>query len=141
MIAAIRDILGGSYIPQVRYGCNDVNAPAYITSRWDTTNNKIAFPEALDKPTYVADTSFIFDPTASAAGKGLIRVYIDDTTPKNIRTYEFEYKSTPQIVNVIATWYLGEDTGYNAKSDGVYFTVEFDQAGSLYSKGSVIYRT
>ena len=121
---------------------NDTNAPNYITSRWDATNNKIAFPEELDKPTYVGDISMIFDPTAAAAGKGILRAYIDDaTTPKLIRNYSFNYKAVPEIVNIITTWYLGTDVGYDAKNDGVYFEVEFDQAGSLYSKGAVIYRT
>ena len=120
---------------------NDANAPDYISSRWDTTNNKMAFPDELDKPTYVGDISFIFDPTVSAAGQGVLRVYIDDVAPKLIRTYSFNYKGNPETVNIISTWYLGSDAGYDAKNDGVYFEVEFDQAGDLYNKGAVIYRT
>lgn len=120
---------------------NDVNSPNYITSRWSTTNNKISFPEELDKPVYVGDVSFIFDPTAAAAGKGVLRLYIDDASPKLIRSYPFNYKASPELVNVITTWYLGTDSGFDAKNDGVYFAVEFDQAGDLYSKGVVIYRT
>ena len=120
---------------------NDVIAPTYMTNRWDTTNNKMAFSTELDSPTYVGDVSFTFDPTASAAGVGTLRVYIDDATPKEIRTYTFDFKGSPESVNILATWYLGTETGYDAKNDGIYFTVEFDQAGDLYGKGAVIYRT
>ena len=120
---------------------NVVTAPAYITSRWDAVNSKVAFPEELDSPTYVCDLSFTFAPNVAAAGVGAVRVYIDDATPKLIREYTFGYKSDPMSVNMLLTWYLGEETGYDAKNDGVYFAVEFDVAGTLYNKGAVIYRT
>ena len=120
---------------------NDVTAPTYITDRWDSTNNKIALPTELDHPVYVGDIGFVFDPTASSAGVGVLRIYIDDAVPKEIRAYTFDFKGDPESVNIITTWYLGEDAGFDAKNDGVYFTVEFDQAGSLYNKGAVIYRT
>ena len=120
---------------------NDVTAPTYITDRWDAVNNKIAFPTELDGPTYVSDLSFIFDPSVASAGKYTIRIYIDDATPKLIRAYSGWYKSVAEIHNKITTWYLWTDTGYDAKNDWVYFTIEFDGNGNLYSKGAIIYRT
>jgi hypothetical protein len=120
---------------------NAVVAPDYITSRWDATNNKFAVPEELNTPTYVADLSFTFTPDVSSAGTVIIRVYIDDTVPKQIRSSTRDYKGDPESINTILTWYLGEEAGYDAKNDGVYFTVEFAVAGSISSKGVVIYRT
>jgi hypothetical protein len=116
---------------------NDVTAPAYITSRWDTTNDKIAFPEELDHPTYVGDISFTFTPDTASSGVGVLRLYIDDSGTQNfaadpvIRTYTFDYKGAVSV-NVITTWYLGTE---------VYYTVEFDDSGAVTNKGAVIYRT
>ena len=120
---------------------NDVTAPTYITDRWDAVNDKIAFADELDAPTYVADMSLTFDPTVAAAGLATFRLYIDDASPKLIRTYVRDYKAVPETMNVLSTWYLGTSAGYDAKNDGIYFTVEFEAAGNLYDKGAVIYRT
>ena len=65
-----------------------VIAPDYITSRWDTTNNKIAFPEEMNTPVYVGEVGFTFDPSVAAEGTATIKVYIDDDTPKLIKTYK-----------------------------------------------------
>jgi hypothetical protein len=119
---------------------NDVTAPAYITDRWDATNNKMALPTELDSPVYVGDVSFTFTPDTASAGVGVLHLVIDDTVPKTIRSYSFDYKGA-ESVNILTTWYLGEDAGYDAKKDGVYFEVEFDDSGSINSKGAVIYRT
>jgi len=126
---------------------NDVTSPAYITSRWDAVNNKMVTPEELDTPTYVNDLTFTFDPTVASAGKGKIRVYIDEsgtrdfTTDPQIRSYDFEYKSTPEPVSQVTTWFLGEATGFDAKNNGVYFTVEVEGDGDLYGTFFSIYRT
>lgn len=121
---------------------NAVVSPTYITSRWDAVNDKIAFPEELNTPMYTADISFTFDPTVSAAGDAIIRAYIDDSiTPKVIRSISHQYKADPESINAILSWYLGEEAGYDAKNDGVYFTVEFEADGVLYNKGAVIYRS
>jgi len=126
---------------------NVVTAPAYITDRWDATNNKIAVGDELDAPVYVADLSMTFDPTVAAAGLATVRLYIDDSgtqtfaTDPVIRTYTIDYKAAPEGINILATWYLGSEAGYDAKNDGVYFTFEAEAAGELYGKGAVIYRT
>jgi len=118
-----------------------VVAPSHITSRWDATNNKIAFPEELNTPTYVAEVGFTFDPSIASEGLIFLRMYIDDDTPKLIKTYSAKYKSVAQPQTIIATWYLGEDTGYDAKNDGIYFELEFQSSGDLYDKTLIIYRT
>lgn len=121
---------------------NDKTGPTHITDEWDTSENKISFPTELNSPIYVGDLSFTFDPSTGGVGSGRLRVYIDDDTPKLIRTYPFTYYGpSAGRVNVVSTWYLGTTTGYDAKNDGVYFTVEFDDNGTLYNKAAVIYRT
>lgn len=120
---------------------NFVIAPDYMTDRWDAVNSKIAPSTEMNTPTYVADIGFTFAPTVSAAGTVTVRMYIDDASPKQIRSYQFSFKGTPENVNQIMTWYLGTDAGYDAKNDGVYITVEFSAAGELYSKTAVIYHT
>jgi len=121
-------------------GRNSITAPAYLTDRWDATNNKIALPNELDHPVYVGDISFTFTPNTSSAGVGVLHVVIDDDTPKTIRSYPFDYKGAVAL-NILTTWYLGTEAGYNAKDDGVYFDLEFDDSGSINNKGAVIYRT
>ena len=119
---------------------NSVTSPAYITDRWDATDNKIALPTELDHPVYVGDLSFTFTPNTSSSGIGVLHVVIDDDDPKTVRSYPFDYKGAVAL-NILATWYLGTEDGYNAKFDGVYFEVEFDDPGSIDNKGAVIYRT
>lgn len=126
---------------------NEVTSPTYITSRWDSTNNKIAMPEELDNPTYVNDLTFTFDPTSPSPGEGTVRVYIDEsgtrdfTTDPLIRSYPFDFKADPEPVSVISTWFFGDATGFDAKNNGVYFTVEVSLAGDLYGTFFSIYRT
>lgn len=121
---------------------NSVTAPTYITSRWDLINNNFAVPEELDRPTYVANISLMFDPSVSATGSCTIRAYIDDaTTPKLIGEYNYQYKAIVDDYNTVITWYLGEESGYDAKNDGVYFTYEFSGAGDVWDRKATIYRT
>lgn len=126
---------------------NSVTSPTYITSRWSTSNSKISMPEELDNPTYVNDLTFTFDPTSASAGEGTIRLYIDESGTRNfatdplIRSYPFDFKAAPEPVSVISTWFFGEDVGFDAKNNGVYFTVEVSLAGDLYETFFSIYRT
>lgn len=125
---------------------NEVNSPAYITSRWSITNSKIAFPEEMDAPTYVVDMASLFTPTAVNEGSATMRIYIDESGTRNfaadplIRTYNSRYKGT-DLVSIVGTWFLGSGTGYDAKNNGVYFTLEFENAGTLSMPYHVIYRT
>jgi hypothetical protein len=121
---------------------DDSQGPAYMTDRWDTVNNKFAAPTEPDGPVYVADLGFIWTPSASSEGTIKIRLYIDDTVPKLIRTYRSSYKgSDAEPYSVVTTWYLGTEVGYDAKNDGVYFTVEFENNGTITSPSAVIYNT
>ena len=122
-------------------------APDYITDRWDATNSKIALPDELDSPTYVNDISFTFDPNTASAGTITLKLYVDESgartfaTDPLIRTYASSYKSLTEAVSMITTWFLGDSTGYDAKNNGVYFTVEFSDSGILYGTYFNIYRT
>lgn len=121
---------------------NDAQAPAYMTDRWDTVTSIMKATSEYDGPTYVGNVSFIWTPAASSEGEALIRVYINDAIPKLIGTYDKSYKGASAIPrNVVTTWYWGDDVGYDAKNDGIYFTVEFEHAGTLTSPGVNIYNT
>jgi len=121
---------------------NDVSGPAYMTDRWDTTNNKMTAISEYDHPTYVGDVGLNWVPAGSSAGTLTIRVYIDDASPKLIRTYTKSYKGASALpLNEITTWYWGADTGYDAKNDGIYFTLEFEHNGTVTNPSVVIYNT
>ena len=127
---------------------NAVSSPAYMTDRWDTTNYKMTAVSEYDHPTYVGDIGFIWTPDASSEGHYHIRVYIDESGTRNfatdplIRTYTGTYKgAAAEPRNTIATWYWGDETGYDAKNNGVYFTVEFEHTGDITSPSTVIYNT
>lgn len=125
---------------------NEVTAPTYITSRWSTTNSKISFSEELDAPTYVVDIAPLFTPTAVNEGSATMRIYIDESGTRDfstdplIRTYNSRYKGT-DLVSIVGTWFLGAEVGFDAKNNGVYFTLEFENAGTLSLPYHVIYRT
>ena len=48
---------------------------------------------------------------------------------------------SPNPKNVLATWYWGSEVGYDAKNDGVYFTVEFEHDGAITAPSLTIYNT
>lgn len=104
---------------------------------WDATNNKIAMPDVMNVQSVIGRINMVFDPASASEGKVVVRTYIDDATPKLINEEVSLYKSIPERVNLEISWYTGTETGYDAKSDGVYFTVEFDSNGDLYEKGFV----
>lgn len=125
---------------------SEVTSPDYITSRWDTTNSKMAIPEEYDTPTYVFDMASTYTPSGANLGSVMLRVYVDESgtrdfsTDPNIRTYTGIQKGTG-LVSIIATWFFGDNVGYDAKNKGVYFTLEFENAGTLSSPYHTIYRT
>lgn len=121
---------------------NSVQAPSYMTDRWDTVTSIMKATAEYDHPTYVADIGFVWNPAASSEGVAKVRVYINDASPKLIRTYSFNYKgSSSDPVNILATWYWGDEVGFDAKNDGVYFTIEFEHEGTVTSPSVVIYNT
>ena len=121
---------------------NEVQAPTYMTNRWDTANNKMTATTEYDHPVYVADVGFVWVPDTPAPGLATLRIWIDDDTPKLIRTYVGDYGGDASVpFNILATWYWGDETGYDAKNDGIYFTVEFENTGDVTSPSLVIYNT
>jgi hypothetical protein len=121
---------------------NDAKAPAYMTDRWNTTTSIMKATTEYDHPVYVGDIGFVWTPTVGSEGTFYVRVYINDATPKLIRTYEGSYKGDSAVPkNILATWYWGDDTGYDAKNDGVYFVLEFEHSGTVTAPSIVIYNT
>ena len=121
---------------------NAVQAPTYMTDRWNTTTSIMKAITEYDHPTYVADLGFVWTPSASSEGIAKVRVYINDAVPKLIRTYTQAYKGDSALpINTLVTWYWGEEAGYDAKNDGVYFTIEFEHAGTVTAPSAVIYNT
>lgn len=121
---------------------NVTHGPAYMTDRWDTVTSIMKATSEYDSPTYVGDIGFVWTPAASSEGRFLVRVYINDATPKLIRTYRGDYKGASAIPrNILTTWYWGTEAGYDAKNDGIYFTIEFEHNGTLTSPSVVIYNT
>jgi hypothetical protein len=121
---------------------NVASGPSYMTDRWDTSTGVMTAASEYDSPTYVGDLGFIWTPAASSEGRFLLRVYINDATPKLIRTYRGDYKGASAIPrNILATWYWGAEAGYDAKNDGIYFTIEFEHNGTITAPSVVIYNT
>lgn len=121
---------------------NESHAPAYFTNRFDTTTYVMNASTEYDSPTYVGNLSFIWTPTASSEGIAIVRLYINDTVPKIIGTYDIDYKGALAIPrNVITTWYWGSEAGYDAKNDGVYWTIQFEHDGTISSPALSIYNT
>jgi len=123
-----------------------VTSPAYITSRWNKTLSKISMPEELDSPTYVIDISPYFTPSSGNEGGVTMRIYIDESGTRDfatdplIRTYNVRQKGS-DLVSIVGTWFFGDDAGFDAKNNGVYFTLEFENSGTISVPFHVIYRT
>jgi len=127
---------------------NETSGPTYMVDRYDAVNNKMTAVSEYDSPTYVGDIGLVWTPTASAEGLAVVRVYIDTSgtqdfsTDPEIRTYQLSYKGALALTrNIVATWYWGEEAGYDAKNDGVYFTLEFEHAGNVTNPSTVFYNT
>ena len=127
---------------------NVSQGPEYMTNRWSTSSSTMTASTEHDGPTYVGDLGFVWTPSASAEGLAMIRVYINTSgtqtfaTDPEIRNYVVSYKGVSAINrNVVATWYWGDEAGYDAKNDGIYFTIEFEHDGTVSSPSAVIYNT
>ena len=117
------------------------NFPSHITKLWDTTTNKCDFSEMLDSPMCVARIQFNFDPSAAAAGFVEVKAYIDDATPKLIQTIRIPYKATDSRMEALFSFYVGSETGYDMKTDGLKFTYTPDANGEIYDRGVLVYKT
>lgn len=115
--------------------------PSHITNIWDETLNVATFEDFLNTPEIVATPSFTFNPTVSANGNITVRMYINETVPVLLRTTTTNYKAIAEEVFSLFTFYAGEESGYDIKNKGVYFTFESEFAGELYDTSIEIYRT
>lgn len=133
-------------------GHENTSAPAYMTDRWDAVNNTMMALTEYDHPTYVVDMGFLFtSDTPNTTGVAVIRIYIDESGTQDfgadpvIRTYRTDYVtgSAPNTaqMSVLGTWYWGEELGFDAKMNGVYFTVTFEDSGDITGPTTVIYNT
>ena len=145
------EITGGTETLWINNGLgrNAVSAPSYMTDRWSTANSKMTAISEYDHPTYVADMGLTFTPdTPNSKGIATLRIYIDESGTRNfatdplIRTYQSDYDtSVTTSGNIITTWYWGDETGFDAKNNGIYFTITFDHTGDVTNPSTVIYNT
>lgn len=120
---------------------NYMSFPDHITNIWNTSTNIATFPEFMNTVEMVANVSFNFDPTVAAAGVLTLRVYVNETVPLVMKQYTAAYKNADERYTVLATFYTGDDTGFDVKNKGVKFTIEASGAGELYDPSIEIYRT
>jgi hypothetical protein len=119
---------------------NFSEGPAYFTDRYNTTTGVMAATTEYDSPVYAAKLSFNWVPDASSSGILLVRQYINDATPKLIGTYSKSYKGSAAFPeSLITDWYWGTETGYDAKNDGVYWTIEFEHDGDVTNPSLLIH--
>ena len=121
---------------------NSSQGPAYFTDRTDLSTGVMRATTEYDGPTYIASVGGIWTPSASSEGTAKVRVFINDTVPKLIRTFSVSYKgATAETFSVLVDWYWGTEAGYDAKNDGVYFEIEFEHNGTITTPSESIYNT
>lgn len=136
--------LTGGVEADFEVNCNTRNfkiLPAHITNMWNELTNIATFSEFENTPEIVANVGFIFDPSVAAAGIITVSVYVNETVPLLIKSTNIDYKSTPERVNALLTFYAGDATDFDVKNKGVIFKVESDANGSLYDTSIELYRT
>lgn len=115
--------------------------PDHITKLWDPVTNMCDFSEEMNTPKYVARLQLTFEPTTANAGIMEFRAYINDATPKLIQTIRVPFKATESRMEALFAFYVGSETGYDMKNDGLYFTYECSLAGEVWDRGILVYRT
>ena len=120
---------------------NFKNLPDHITNIWNTSTGIATFEDFLDTPEMVSNVQFTFDPSVASAGILTLRVYVNETVPLVVKEYTVPYKASTERYTILATFYIGDSTGFDVKNKGVFFTVEATGAGSLYEPSIEIYRT
>lgn len=118
---------------------NFTSFPDHMTSIWNTSTNIASFHEEINTPIYVIRVEMTIDP--STTGTIDFKLYINDTSPKLIQTSTISHKNEIYRVSTIFTFYLGEESGYDVKNDGVYLTFTPSGAINVYDKTILIYRT
>jgi hypothetical protein len=118
---------------------DEMHFPSHITKLWDTSLNIATFSEELDNPVYVIRFECTLDPAST--GECEFQLYVNDATPKLIQTSFIAYKNAIARTSVLFTFYLGEETGYDVKNDGVYLSINPSTNLDLYDKTLLIYKT
>ena len=113
--------------------------PDHITNIWNTSTNVAAFSEEMNEPIYVARLELTIDP--ATVGNFDFKMYVNDSSPKLIQTVTVPYKNAIGRISAIFTFYLGTETGYDVKNDGVYFTITPSGNADIYDKTILLYRT
>lgn len=152
----IQDVVGdlwtvGSPLPllagtPVEFQCNGnirnkKILPDHITNIWDTTTNRATFENFLNTPEIVANVSMVIDPSASSEGYLTVGVWVDEDTPILIKSTNIYFKGDIEKVTALLTFYAGDETGFDVKNKGVFFTIESTLAASVYDMSLEIYRT
>ena len=116
-----------------------ISLPDHITTLWEPSTSIATFTEELNTPIYVARIEFTVDPASS--GQIDFMAYINDTVPKVIQTTTSTFKNQISRISTLFTFYLGSETGYDLKNDGIYFEMLSDINADIYDKTLLIYRT
>jgi hypothetical protein len=99
----------------------------------------VGSPQAI-----VANTPVRFSVDGSVRNSAHGPTYFTDRwdTVNNKMTAVTEYDGPVYVADLAWTFDPSSaSTGFDAKNDGVYFEIEFDDGGSLYDKSIVIYNT
>lgn len=115
--------------------------PDHITNIWNTSTNIATFPDFMNTVEIVANVSFNFAPSAAAAGILTLTPYVNEDTPIAIKNYTASFKAIDNRYTILATFYTGDDTGFDVKNKGVFFTISSSANGEMYNPSIEIYRT
>lgn len=119
-----------------RHATNGFSGLTGITSLYDSTNDVFSYSDVQDTATVMALPNCWFTPSAANAGECLIRMYVNETSPILHDQAIVNYQgTTSEKMGDIFMWYLGDETGYQIKSKGVYFTFEFEHNGTMVDQG------
>ena len=120
---------------------NKKTFPDHITNIWNTSTNIATFSEFLNTPEIVANVNMTLDPSASSEGILTTSVWVNEDVPILIKSTNVHFKGDIEKVTALLTFYAGEETGFDVKNKGVFFTVESSLGTLAYDMSVEIYRT
>ena len=131
---------------EYRFNCNGLvrnvkNLPSHITELWDTSSSKTFLSEVQDAPVYVARVQFNFIPDTSTEGVMQFRAYINEHVPVLIQQIRNTFKKVDSRMEALFAFYVGAESGYDIKNNGLFFAYESSVAGKVYDRGILIYKT
>lgn len=133
---------GTEYAFQVnRLAYSAWNLPDFMgTYLWDTNNHKIIFTPQIQYSVFTARVQLNFAPQSAAEGYIDFKAYICEETPALIQTIRVPYKTTDTRLEALFSFYVGDDTGYNMKLNGLKFTYTPKANGGVYDRGILIFK-